>query len=343
MQPGAVELHTNAISDWSSAATSAAELPLDSIASIRYSESRLAAHRAQVDSLLAIHRSAAVLACQRTAAQIARHPIGAESWGKILGLFESWADGRSLTSVRVPTVWLEFDDVSSETCFSVPSVSVCITPSYCATDAHQPQDERDLQVTQEALRLLGVEWTEREPDCLSHVFAELPSDARWIHVSYMLGRSPRAVKLYGVLRRAELLDYLMRIGWAGDRSAIERALEQLYPAELLGDQLFVDLNLNDFRDRARCTLGLAISQQHLRFGVDPDPTRARVLQAWMTAGLCDPGKAESARAWPASASRMPPRPFERETRFLDLKLIWTAGSGFAAKAYAGQQRFRGLF
>jgi hypothetical protein len=176
---------------------------------------------------------------------------------------------------------------------------------------------------------------------LERVFAELPSHARWIHLSYMLGRARRAVKLYGVMPRAELLPYLQRVGWAGDRSAVERALGQLYPEALLGNELYVDLNLDDFRDPERSTLGLAVAQQHLQRGNDSDPSRRAILEAWRDAGLCEPSKLEEASAWPGSTPRRR-GPFRREIRYLDVKLVWRPNS-WQAKAYVGKFERVGLF
>jgi hypothetical protein len=157
----------------------------------------------------------------------------------------------------------------------------------------------------------------------------------------MLGREPASLKLYGTLARSDLASYLESMGWAGERGAIEHALASLYPAELLGDELFVDLNLDTLGDPERCSLGLAASQQHVLHGPDQDPTRGRLLEVWSAAGLCDPTKVERARAWPGPADSAGRNP--GLARFLDLKLVWQAGGGFSAKAYAGARSARRMF
>ena len=139
-----------------------------------------------------------------------------------------------------------------------------------------------------------------------------------------------------------MLPYLERIGWAGDMAAVEVALAKLYPRELLGDELYLDLNLDDFRDPRHSTLGLAVAQQHLLRGGVPDPCRAAVLQAWQEAQLCDPAKLQSVQAWPHSACARR-QPFEREIRYLDVKLVWNPSAGWKAKAYVGRHSRRGLF
>jgi hypothetical protein len=110
----------------------------------------------------------------------------------------------------------------------------------------------------------------------------------------------------------------------------------------LGEELYLDLNLDDASDSSRCTLGLAVAQQHLLRGLDSDPTRARLLQAWEAAGLCDPAKVEAVKAWPQSA-RPRPRFFMQDVRILDIKLVFRAGKGWQAKAYVGRELKPSLF
>ena len=177
---------------------------------------------------------------------------------------------------------------------------------------------------------------------LTTAFHELPSRGRWIHLSYMAGRSPKAIKLYGMMPRAELIAYLTRIGWAGSMRAVEAALADLYPERILGNELYLDLNLENFRDSERATLGLAAAQQHLN-RPDSDPTRAEILAHWLKAGLCAFPKVDRVRTWPASAWDVPQNLFMQELRYLDLKLVWQAPTGWIAKAYLGRRQRRGIF
>jgi hypothetical protein len=329
--------------DWSSVANSDLQLGLDGLIETRYYESRLAPHRDQIDYLVALPRSAASLALERIVSRTRQSTSSDERWQAIVRLLESWADGRSLTSTQVPILWLEHDDILANPRHAVPSVSVCITPGYRMSAELPPRHPRDLALAQEVLTLLDVGFGNQRAGVLTAAFDELPPRARWIHVSYMLGRNPRSVKLYGALQRCDLPDFLERMGWAGERGAIEYALRTLYPAELLGDEVFVDLDLENFDDGKRCSLGLAASQQQVLRGPDRDPARGQILEAWSAAGLCDPDKVKRVQAWLACGPARTERPFRRQTRFLDLKLVWQAEAGFTAKAYAGERFARGLF
>jgi hypothetical protein len=258
-------------------------------------------------------------------------------------LFRAWADSDSLVARRCPTLWLEFDDCQPRRRRAVPSVSACITENYRIDQGPRPQDPEDRRLADEVLTLLDAAPDPELGRRLDVVFDELPPGARWIHVSYMLGRTPRALKLYGVIPRSELLGYLAKVGWAGDMNAIEQGLPGVYPEALLADSVFLDLNLENLCDRRRATLGLAVAQQHLRFGHDADPTREAILDRWQSARMADPAKIAAVRAWPRSAEQVPVKRFERESRFLDVKLVWQESTGFVAKAYVGRQRMRGLF
>jgi len=321
----------------------AAELGVSAYIESQYYESRLASGLEQQDYLISFSQSAARRVSDRLGAFIDGYAGGSSGWQALQRLLAAWADPQTNLGMYCPTIWFEYDDIGARECRACPSVSICITRSYRADESHSPFEKRDLELCREALAVLGADLTAAQGTALPTAFDELPPGARMIYVSYMLGRSTPAIKLYGVLRRDQLLGYLQRIGWAGDQAQITHALGLLYPPELLGEELYFDLNLDDFRDPARCTLGLAVAQQHLFRGADPDPTRSKILELWTKAGLCTAEKVRRARTWPGSAASVAIVPFEREYRFLDVKLVWRAGSGFVAKSYLGRQRLRGLF
>ncbi len=328
-----------AVDDWSSAVSFAAELGVKRCLTTQYYELRLARGSEQVDYLAAFYRSGAADLRQalltRSSEAVA---FRTEEWLAIDRLLGDWVSGKSLAARRTPCIWFEQDDYVRRPFGAAPSISVCLTPAYRIDEPHQHGAEADLAHAREALELLGA-----EPDAtLTRAFETLPEGARFIHLSYMLGRERKAVKLYGVLRRDQLLGYLERFGWAGDIGEVELALRRLYPAEILGDELYLDLNLDDASDPSRCTLGLAVAQQHLLRGLDSDPTRARLLKVWEAAGLCDPAKVDAVRAWPGT-SRSHPRFFLRDVRFLDIKLVFRAAHGWQAKAYVGRELKPSLF
>ncbi len=102
----------------------------------------------------------------------------------------------------------------------------------------------------------------------------------------------------------------------------------------IGDEIFIDLNLSNFRDPAGCSLGLAVAQQHLASGPDNDPRRARVLDCWTNGGLGAPEKADALKGWPTPGVRVEGHgPWRRRSmRFLDLKLVWQSGAGLSGES-----------
>ncbi len=310
------------------------ELPCDA----RYLECRLDARRGELDYLLALPRAAAKsLPATLERALAATPALERERWKPLVALTAAWADGLSPISLYAPTVWLEFDDIEAvDARTRFPSVSVCLTPSYDRRQAPFPNDPaRELPLIASILELLDAPASPAEQELLAECYPSLPQGSRWIHVSRMLGRTPAALKLYGVLPRAGVLPYLDLIGWAGDRAVAAELLDQLYPADLLGELAFVDVNLSNLRDRATCTLGLAVAQQHVVRGPDSDPLRRAILERWCAAGLASSEKVtrlHDVLREPGGERAL------RGGRFLDLKLVWHAALGTSAKAYLGFHR-----
>jgi hypothetical protein len=327
----------------------ASQLGIDDVWAAQYYECRLVSGDDRVDYLLSLSRSAAGAALSRVSGAVSafaaeRRP----EWSPVVSLLESWASGVSLLSARSPTVWLEFDDPrASSAAPPVPSVSVCLVPDYREDRPPPAADASDeLSLVHEVLATLGPAGATTPQDALlAECFTRLPPGARWIHLSVMLGRPGRDVKLYGRFSREQLLPYLRDLGWAGSWRAIDEALDRFYPAELLGPEVFVDLNLGNLRDPDRCSLGLAVAQQHLIGGGDVDPRRTRVLASWIDGKLCAPEKAASVGAWASAGVELERLgPWRRRSmRFLDVKLVWQAGLGLTAKAYLGARRWQGLF
>jgi hypothetical protein len=329
-------------------------LDVERIMDAQYYECRLAPSRDQVDYLLAFSRGAASALHRRLQAHSgAREPGQRARWRALMRLVEAWADGRSTISTRVPTMWLEFDDLSTvnlagaDAGRTIPSVSMCLVPGYrCDRPLALGDLQRDQATASEILDALGVPRTASLNAALSESFRQLPAGGRWIHLSVMLGRTPCAVKLYGVLPRHELLAYLQRIEWRGDLACVAAAMEGPYGRDLVGDELFVDLNLDTYHDPDRCTLGLAVAQQQRDRGLVPDPGRRQVLDRWAAAGLCGRERWEMLRDWSELVRRSAMGASAGVTRadvtaaFLDLKLVWDSGSGLSAKAYLGAHRPR---
>jgi len=333
---------------WDGIEQAASQLGIDDLWCSQYYECRLGDGDQRVDHLLAMSRSAASAAASSFGEYIGGRGIQRRaSWAPLVTLLESWASGRSLLSERSPAIWLEFDDPRSAVPVPpIPSASVCLVPDY-RDDRLVPSRDvaRDLRLVREILTTLGEPPAAALDQAISDSFLRLPPGAQWIHLSVMLGRAGRDIKLYGKFSRSQLLPYLRDIGWAGAEGDIVREMEQFYSPALVGEEIFIDLNLSNFRDPTGCSLGLAVAQQHLASGPDNDPRRTRVLDCWTGGGLASLEKAAAVQEWPTSGVHMENYgPWRlRSMRFLDLKLVWQSGAGLTAKAYLGSRRWQSLF
>jgi hypothetical protein len=318
---------------WRTAERFAAAAGLDRVAASHYIECRLGAARDQIDYLCAFPRARANI----TAAALERYRarVGVprdHAWCTAVRVLEAWSSGESALAARVPFLWLEFDDVGDARPCAALSVSACLVPGYRNDRPVNPTViERDLQAVKDVLGSLEVEADRQLESLLSSCFENLPAPGRWIHASVMWGRTPRAIKLYGVMPRTELRAYLEKIGWAGNFAALEDTLARAYGSELLGHDVFVDLNLDDFRDPRRCTLGLEASQQQWYAGREGDRGRANVLARWVDQALATELDAGAIKAWIAADSSA------EIQKFLDLKLVLQR-TELSAKAYLGAYR-----
>lgn len=302
-----------------------------------YFECRLANDDSQLDYLVAFPRSLATRVHRTIVERDGFADATANTWTPVERFFALWCDGRSIPSRMASTVWLEFDDVGANTQgIAAPSLCVCLLPEYRPNGAlTRRTDPRDLQLAHSVLETVGLhvsDWT----GALTSCFQRLPVGGRWIHLSVMVGRSPWSVKLYGTVPRSAVLPYLREIGWRGSYDAVDDLLAKEYAQCLVGDELFIDLNLTDFQDATQASLGLAVSQQQLFQAGDGDIGRQRVLDTWISAGLCSSERAAFVRNWLGVGPQMANVP--NASRFLDLKLVLRTGSPVVAKAYLGEYR-----
>lgn len=317
----------------------AARLGVADLWETQYVEFRLRAGQEQLDYLFSITRPAASALADTLESYATELKVMRDlRWVAVLRLLNEWADGYSPICPRAPVLWLEFDAVNCDGPYRTPpSVSLCLIPGYRFDRPLNPAvGDRDLRTANACLDALGIETTAELRSTLTRSFEALPLGGRFIHISVMLGREPAAVKLYGTIPRAQLPCYLRKIDWSGDLHAVSSLLEVACGEDAMGDQLFLDLSLNTVADPACCTLGLAVAQQHLVSGPDRDPTRARLLERWVDAGLACARKATSVRNWLEPVSGFG----RRQSRFVDLKLVWQAGRDPSAKAYLGSYRPR---
>ena len=264
---------------------------------------------------------------------LAGRPDGAAGLLPFKRLVERWNAPASAIHHRVPLVWLEFDHMERDQ-EPTGNVCVCLAPAYLNPFAALPAQSASevLAVVHESIHVVsGTDATPDERARLSRCFERLPVGARFIHLSVMIGRGPRQLKLYGVFPQAALLAYLAEVGWAGDRAAIGNLLARLCPPARTGGSLYVDLPLTDMGAPDAAGLGLAFGQQHLRVASEHDHARRALLEALIEDGLCTVAQREALCAWPGREG-----PLER---WMDVKIVHRpsalASASTLAKAYLG--------
>lgn len=142
----------------------------------------------------------------------------------------------------------------------------------------------------------------------------------------MTGRSPQAVKLYGVVPRRELVPYLRELSWANSTDQVEQTLTQLMPEVLSGAEIYFELNLTTMHSSGAATLGLAFAQQQC----PNDPRRELILAQLLIGGQCSEDTARALQQWPSLAGLR-----NASERWLDLKVVIGPSGDCTTKAYLG--------
>lgn len=286
----------------------------EGLSSSYYAECRLGAPRSRrVDLLLAIQRFEG------------GHPLDRdESLGP---LWSAWRTPGSVLS-RSPMVWLELDDIHSASP-PLPSLSVCLIPGYRNWKQPLPKTDRDrIALAAEAIRLAGG--SEERIALASRCIAAF----NCIHVSIMAGRDPATHKLYGVVRRDEMRDFLARIGWRGPTDRIAALLEDHFQRTWCNDDIYVDLTLDSLADAGGNKLGLVLPQQHVTCS-DQDPARRTLIRHFVDRGLCTTTQAEQLAGWPGRHEVDTRAGWMVVRKWLDFKVVWDPEEGVSLKAYLG--------
>jgi hypothetical protein len=175
--------------------------------------------------------------------------------------------------------------------------------------------------------LLTPDKVESTRRALSSCLDALPRDGAVGYLSVMLARQPVTAKLYLIMPRASVRDFLVRAAWPGDIRAAEDLLDHFYAPAIR--TAYVDVTVTD---RVESRSGFALSQFHrreLRHG--PEESCLRKLPAAINR------EAAELERWPG-ASRSPIDGAEaRLTRWLDFKAV-LQGDQIRYKAYLGFMR-----
>ena len=251
-------------------------------------------------------------------------------------LWTSWRTPRSALS-RSPMVWFELDDIRSP--LAPPaSMSVCLIKGY--RDWRRPLPETDstrLGLVDEVVRLSGggasmAALARRVVECFN-----------CIHISLMAGRDPITHKLYGVVPRHDVREFLDTIGWRGPSDEIDQLIAHHFQPRWCDDDIYIDLTLEGLHDLGGNRIGLVFPQQHVIHS-DRDATRRALLEHLVASRLCTPQQAEELVAWARDDEALVHGEWMRLHRWFDIKIVWDPCDGISSKAYLGfDARPAGLF
>jgi len=293
------------------------------LSSSHYAECRLGEHRnPRVDLLFAIEQLRD------------SHPLDHQH-----DLGPLWANWRLPDSAlsRAPMVWFELDDIRSKSP-PHPSMSVCLLDGY--RNWRQPQLElnppsRDLAA--HVIRLAGggrhlVTLAQR---CMERF--------QCIHISVMAGRTPTTHKLYGVVQRHDMAEFLNAIGWRGPVAEILGLLQHHFQPQWCNDDIYIDLTLDSLTDSGGNRLGLVFPQQHVIHS-DGDATRRALVEHLVAHRLCSPEQAAELMSWTQPDQVLVSNRSMSIRTWFDIKIVWDPDDGVTAKAYLGFDSHRaGLF
>ena len=227
-----------------------------------------------------------------------------------------------------PQIWLEYDGVDSGRP-SRPSPSLCLVPGYGRDRSQRTKPEHSrLELLDAFAAAVGADpdMVARVRSCAEHMSA--------IHFSVMVGRSPVSHKLYCAVPLADAVTCLRRVGWRGPRDELEGLLAQLYHPSWAGDELYLDLTLDDLDRPGGNRVGLVLPQQHLD-APGADLGRCRFLSECMDLALCTVEQGhELAEVSPRQIVELRGYPFAM-TRWNDYKIVWEPREGLALKVYLG--------
>jgi hypothetical protein len=298
-----------------------------------YVECRLSGQRpSQVDLLVSAVRAESPI-LRRVLEHHARQNPGLDA---LRQLVERWSDPGGRLFAAVPAMWIEFDDVDQQSS-PAASVCVCVAPSYDhpfePIKAQPPGDTlRAIEGAISAASDGGC--TRDELSSLQRCVSELPKGAHWIHFSMMTARTPAAWKLYGSFPDGSLLAYLEHVGWAGNRQALCKLLEDFCPKTRTAGTLYVDLPITGMHNPATATLGICFSQQQMHRASERSTDRRDLMSALVRSGLAPESSVEGLREWVREGPPSEEEPTTDIRRWFDVKLVQTPTEPFC-KIYLG--------
>jgi hypothetical protein len=281
-------------------------------------------------------------------------------WRRVLDFCGRWADPTSSLYDGADYLWLEFDIDGPPSGLPVPNVFFSPQRSpgpVAAEEGSAGARQRACQLVEMGADILrGAPLPRAHAKCLSACFRALPKSARVFQAGFMLARNSDAVRLcVRDLSSARILEYLIRIGWGGDPTALQSVLDALSP--LVGP-ICLDI---DVSAAVSHKIGLECRPRSVNGG-QPGTEQPwdLFLDYLVERGLCLPAKRDALLTYPGICSEQTdaerwPANLTRISEFLGgrtiglfirtlyhVKIVYQPRCPLEAKAYLlAAQRWRG--
>lgn len=317
---------------WSSVQRMASKL--GDIAASYYVECRTAEDSNRIDLLVSVSRGRrqalqSWLASQRSAPEA------------LCRLSAAWNDSGGAFA-DVSALWLEYDHVERDVDATSPCVSVCLVPNYderASVDGAWTHGACVAPLSSVTEVIVGHRMPTETRDKLARCLEALPANARVIHVSAMLGRPGAPLKLYCVVPRRLVGQFLKTAGWCGPTSVMSELVDGYCTQARVGDEVYCDVTVSDIDRIGGNVFGVVFAPQHLLRASESQPGRDPLLEECVRAGLCSREQRDELVRWPDRGLVEVEWYGERASvvmeRWLDVKLVWAPGKGTSLKAYLG--------
>jgi len=218
--------------------------------------------------------------------------------------------------------WLEYDNILARRQARIPSLHVCVDPSYQSNceDITTFTNEEQYSV----LTLLAQEGTFPH-QTMSYLIRIINNNSRLIHMSYMHGRTPSCIKLYIQVRLSSVISLLKAINWPGNYDQLYALLEKRWLKPRTNELLHVDLKVER-------SLTSYIGIVHSRITLNQKSDGAERIQSLIEEGiLSEDQKILCVLAWLDRSS------YTVSQRWVDIKTSLLESGHEQSKLYFGIQ------
>lgn len=255
---------------------------------------------------------------------------GCGSIAELTSRLHEWFAESSLAVYCQPSAWLELDGVGSWA-DAAPGLSVCVDPAF---DSRRPPTGGVPGLSPATIRALvdelGSVCAARSDSgaVVERIASAWPRAGRVRHLSIMSGRAKQPRKVYGILPRSDLVQFLREIHWPGD---LDLVIDLGSALNETSSNVQVDLT---------ATSEGVLPRMAFEFFSDPPPYadffRTALLERAQARGLVDQEGVSALREWVGEFRGClghDAKP-SRVSRWFDLKVVVDGGRPLL-KAYLG--------